>query len=135
MGLEKDKQDLIIKAAEREARNYEKGNQDHNAAQNLSQLPEMPQIDKEKLARDAISVGREWDNIKGSLPETSFLEKLIKGMNYLCCFTMVLTAVVRYIEYDSEKIFMDGFYIAFTFYLIIFGVLLFAAERRYVKIL
>jgi len=42
---------------------------------------------------------------------------------------MVLTAVIRYIDYDPEKIFMDGFYIAFTFYLIIFGALIFAAER------
>jgi len=48
---------------------------------------------------------------------------------------MVLTAVVRYIDYDPAKIFMDGFYIAFTFYLIIFGVILFAAERQYVQIL
>lgn len=56
-------------------------------------------------------------------------------MNYLCAFTMVLTAVIRYIDYDSKKIYMDGFYLAFTFYLIIFGVVFFAAEREYVNIL
>lgn len=119
---------MIVKAAEHHARNYERGRSDENAAQNLEDYG-VPKIDKEQLARDAVSVGRQWEELKGSLPETSFLEKLIKGMNYLCCATMVLTAVVRYVDYDPAKIFMDGFYIAFTFYLIIFGGLLFAAER------
>ena len=48
---------------------------------------------------------------------------------------MIATAVIRYIDYDPKKTYMDGFYLAFTFYLIIFGVLLFSAEREYVHIL
>ena len=38
-------------------------------------------------------------------------------------------------NYDSKAIFMDGFYLAFTFYLYIFGVLLGTAEYEYIKVL
>ena len=48
---------------------------------------------------------------------------------------MFITASIRYINYDSKAIFMDGFYLAFTFYLYIFGLLLGTAEYEYIKVL
>ena len=48
---------------------------------------------------------------------------------------MFITASIRYMNYDSKAIFMDGFYLAFTFYLYIFGVLLGTAEYEYIKVL
>jgi len=48
---------------------------------------------------------------------------------------MFLTAIIRYSEYNAKIIFMDGFYLAFTFYLFIFGILLAAAEYEVVHIL
>lgn len=128
---------MVIAAAKHHARNYEEG-KNNDAALNLedmgSSLPSL-KVNKEQLLREGISVAHQWEEMKGQLPEHSFLEKIIKGMNYMCCITMVLTAVIRYIDYDPEKIFMDGFYVAFTFYLIIFGAILFAAERQYVQVL
>lgn len=48
---------------------------------------------------------------------------------------MFITASIRYMNYDSKAIFMDGFYLAFTFYLYIFGLLLGTAEYEYIKVL
>ena len=48
---------------------------------------------------------------------------------------MIATATLRYIEYDSNNILMDGFYLAFTFYLYIFSLLLGTAEYKYIHIL
>lgn len=41
---------------------------------------------------------------------------------------MFIAATLRFIDYDAKVIFMDGFYLAFTFYLYLFGVLISAAE-------
>jgi hypothetical protein len=48
---------------------------------------------------------------------------------------MFITASIRYFNYDSKAIFMDGFYLAFTFYLYIFGILLGTAEYEYITVL
>lgn len=48
---------------------------------------------------------------------------------------MFVTALVRYSEYDAKVILMDGFYLAFTFYLFIFGIILAAAEYEVIHIL
>ena len=48
---------------------------------------------------------------------------------------MFITASIRYLNYDSKAIFMDGFYLAFTFYLYIFGLLLGTAEYEYITVL
>ena len=48
---------------------------------------------------------------------------------------MICTATLRYIEYDKDNILMDGFYLAFTFYLYIFSLLLGTAEYKYIHVL
>jgi len=62
------------------------------------------------------------------MPEKTTLEKLIKALNYMSAMLMVLAANCRLYEYDAKNVFMDGFYLAFTLYLIVFGVMLAAAE-------
>lgn len=56
-------------------------------------------------------------------------------MNYFSCFIMVASASLRFIAYDSANVVMDGFYLAFTFYLYIFSLLLGSAEYKYIHVL
>ena len=69
------------------------------------------------------------------MPEKSAVYSIVKALNYICAVAMFGTALVRYSEYDAKIILMDGFYLAFTFYLFIFGILLAAAEYEVVHIL
>lgn len=48
---------------------------------------------------------------------------------------MVSSASLRFLAYDSANIVMDGFYLAFTFYLYIFSMLLGSAESKYIHVL
>jgi len=48
---------------------------------------------------------------------------------------MVASASLRFIAYDSANVVMDGFYLAFTFYLYIFSVLLGSAEYKFIHVL
>jgi len=48
---------------------------------------------------------------------------------------MVASASLRFIAYDSVNVVMDGFYLAFTFYLYIFSVLLGSAEYKFIHVL
>lgn len=48
---------------------------------------------------------------------------------------MVATASLRFIAYDSANVRMDGFYLAFTFYLYIFSLLLGSAEYKFIHVL
>lgn len=48
---------------------------------------------------------------------------------------MVSSASLRFLAYDSANIVMDGFYLAFTFYLYIFSMLLVSAESKYIHVL
>lgn len=75
-----------------------------------------------------LSIRDKFNEIQKNMPEKSCIEKMIKGCNYICCLMMMITSLVRYVEYDAETINMDMFYIVFTFYLSVFGVLLGAAE-------
>jgi len=69
------------------------------------------------------------------MPERSALYQIVKVLNYICSIAMFLTALIRYSQYDAKVILMDGFYLAFTFYLFIFGILLAAAEYEVIHIL
>ena len=84
---------------------------------------------------DKISIAREYDEICRKMPEKTFFSKMIKGFNYICSVAMFTTAIYRFVTYDAAKIKMDGFYLAFTVYLLVFGILLTAAEYQYIKIL
>ena len=48
---------------------------------------------------------------------------------------MFIVAIFLYSEYNSKVILMDGFYIAFTSYLLIFGIILAVAEYEVFHIL
>lgn len=69
------------------------------------------------------------------MPKRSTIQHVIKILNYTCAVMMFITASIRYKNYDSKAIFMDGFYLVFTFYLYIFGILLSTAEYEYIKVL
>lgn len=60
---------------------------------------------------------------------------MAKILNYFAVFIMVATGSMRFIAYDSANVVMDGFYLAFTCYLYIFGILLASAEYKYIHVL
>ena len=79
-----------------------------------------------------ISVAKHFKEIQEQMPEKSTLSKILKVLNYISGGTMFIAATLRFIDYDAKVIFMDGFYLAFTFYLYLFGVLIGAAEYQFV---
>ena len=84
---------------------------------------------------DNLSVADKLEEIQQKMPPKSWFQSLIKKLNYFCSLVMIGTSGFRFYEFDTEKIFMDGFYLAFTVYLSIFGLILAAAEYQFVNIL
>ena len=82
-----------------------------------------------------MSISHKFEIIKDNLPPRTCIYTVIRVFNYMCSFTMFLTALIRYSQYDANQILMDGFYLAFTFYLFIFGILMAAAEYQVIHIL
>lgn len=82
-----------------------------------------------------ISVAKHFKEIQEQMPEKSTLSKILKALNYISGVTMFIAATLRFIDYDAKVIFMDGFYLAFTFYLYLFGLLIGAAEYQFVQIM
>ena len=69
------------------------------------------------------------------MPEKSAIEQVVRAFNYISSVMMFTTALVRFIEYDADAVKMDGPYIIFTFYLVIFGILIGCAEYEAMHIL
>lgn len=69
------------------------------------------------------------------MPEKSSLYHIVKALNYICSICMFITGICRFSQYKENSMIMDGFYIAFTFYLFIFATLLAAAEYEMIHIL
>ena len=49
-------------------------------------------------------------------------------LNFACAVGMIVAAVLRLIRYEGRGFHVDGFYFAFSMYLILFAVILAAAE-------
>ena len=128
-------QDQQILAAEALSRSFENGRKMPGSAKNLEDdiVDDEPQ--NFDFNWDKMSFTKEYNEILDKMPEKSFFQKLIKGFNYICSVSMFITAIYRFATYDAVKIKMDGFYLAFTIYLFVFGGLLIAAEYQYIKIL
>lgn len=84
---------------------------------------------------DSISVADRLEEIQRKMPTKSWFQSLVKKLNYFSSLVMLTASGLRFYEFDATKIFMDGFYLAFTVYLAIFGLLLAAAEYQFVNIL
>jgi len=69
------------------------------------------------------------------MPEKTCLQRMVGILNYLSCLAMWTVAATRFITYDAKKIYMDGFYVVFTCYLGVFGVLLASAEYEFTAII
>ena len=82
-----------------------------------------------------MSISREFNLIQSKMPEQTVLSQMARILNYFSCFIMVCAASLRFIAYDSANVVMDGFYLAFTFYLYIFSLLLGSAEYKYIHVL
>lgn len=69
------------------------------------------------------------DNLRKNMPkEPRCFQKALKFFNCLCAAVMLTAATTRLMEYDDKKVYMDGFYLVFTMYLLFFGVVLVSAE-------
>ena len=71
------------------------------------------------------------EDMKNKMPEPNSFAKMSKQVNYLGSFTMVAAAIFRFASLNTTNFFVDWFYSTFSIYLILFGVLLFAAEWKY----
>ena len=67
---------------------------------------------------------------QATITEPHVLHSSLKYLNYGCALGMSTAAILRLTCYDSAVIFMDGFYLAFTVYLLLFAGLLAASEYQ-----
>ena len=69
------------------------------------------------------------ENLRKNMPkEPKGFQVCLKYFNYICAAAMLTAATSRLLEYDGTKVYMDGFYLIFTMYLLFFGIMLLSAE-------
>jgi hypothetical protein len=133
-----NQEDKIERRASALAKNIE-ANINPYAAQDLEsivsggKLEDRIGLDKGDIAQ-IVTFEDKLEEIQAQMPEKSTLQKVSKIFNYVGALSMIITAVLRFVNYNATNFFVDGFYSVFTCYLIIFGVLLAAAEYQYAKI-
>ena len=88
----------------------------------LSELRERLAYDEELQALLGVA------STQATIAEPHALHSSLKYLNYGCAIGMSTAAILRLTLYDSAAIFMDGFYLAFTVYLLLFAGLLAASE-------
>lgn len=64
--------------------------------------------------------------------EKLFMIKLAKIMNYVSCLLMIVSIILRFVDFGSTS---NPFFYLLTFYMFGFGALLFLAELRISKVL
>lgn len=80
---------------------------------------------------DISKLNSKLDEIKNKMPSQNSFNKMQKHINYLGAIVMIASSITRFVKYNAISFVIDSFYSAFSVYLILFGILLFAAEWKF----